>query len=160
MNRVGRGILAVLVCCAAVSAPTAAQDQSGEAAIRAIVAAQATAWNAGDVDTYAKHVAPDVSFTNLFGMVMYGAPAFKDRHRQILTTFYKGTTKHHTIRRIRFVTADVALVDIDNEIRGVKAMPAGVEVPASGVIKSQLLEVFVRRDGQWWMEAFHNVAVK
>jgi len=153
-------VVAACICCVAVIGLSAAQQQPGEAEIRAIVAAQASAWNAGDVETYAKHVAPDVSFTNLFGMVIYGAPAFKDRHRQILTTFYKGTTKHHSIRRIRFVTPDVALVDIDNEIRGVTAMPAGIDVPANGVIKSQLMEVFVRRNGQWWMEAFHNVAVK
>src|SRR4051812_37195513 len=32
-------------------------------------------WNA-----YAPKLAPDASFTNLFGMVMYGAPAFAKRH--------------------------------------------------------------------------------
>ena len=153
-------VFAAVVSCVAFTVSGAAQPQPGEAEIRAIVAAQASAWNAGDVDTYAKHVADDVSFTNLFGMVMYGAPAFKERHRQILTTFYKGTTKHHSIRRIKFLTADVAIVDIDNEIRGVKEMPAGTDVPANGVLKSQIMEVFVRRNGQWWMEAFHNVALK
>jgi hypothetical protein len=30
----------------------------------------------------------------------------------------KGTTKHHAVRRIRFDTPDVAIVDIDNEVRG------------------------------------------
>ena len=51
----------------------------------------------------------DASFTNLFGMVMYGAPAFASATAEILSTFYKGTTKHHAIRRIRFVTQDVAI---------------------------------------------------
>ena len=46
-----------------------------------------------------KDLASDVSFTNLFGMVMYGAAAFAERHQHILATFYKGTTKHHIIRR-------------------------------------------------------------
>lgn len=137
-----------------------AQDTASEAAIRAIVADQAAAWGAGDGARYAKHVSPDVSFTNLFGMVMYGAPAFTSRHGEILATFYKGTTKHHVIRRIRFVTPDVAIVDIDNEVRGVKAMPAGIVVPADGIIKTQLMEVFVRRDGKWWIEAYHNVDLK
>ena len=93
------------------------QDPESEKAIRAIIAEQAAAWNAGDALTYAAHLAPDASFTNLFGMVMYGAPAFVERHAQILATFYKGTTKHHAIRRIRFVTPDVAIVDIDNQVR-------------------------------------------
>ena len=136
------------------------QDLQAEAPIRAIVAAQAAAWNAGDGTAYAKDMAADASFTNLFGMVMYGAPAFTERHRQILATFYKGTTKHHAIRRIRFVTPDVALVDIDNEVRGVTTMPAGIAVPQDGVLKTQLMEVFVRRGDRWWIEAYHNVDTK
>ena len=141
-----------------VSAPP--QDDRDAAALRAIVAAQAAAWNAGDGTAYAKDVSPDISFTNVFGMVMYGAEAFADRHRQILATFYKGTTKRHTIRRVRFVTSDVAIVDIDNEVRGIKAMPAGIAVPLDGVLKTQLMEVFVRRGGRWWVEAYHNVETK
>lgn len=137
-----------------------APDQRDEAPIRAIIAAQASAWNAGDGTAYAKDLAPEASFTNIFGMVMYGAPAFAERHRQILATFYKGTTKHHAIRRIRFVTPDVAIVDIDNEVHGVKAMPAGLPVPPDGIIRTQLMEVFVQREGRWWIEAYHNVDTK
>jgi hypothetical protein len=61
---------------------------------------------------------------------------------------------------ICFVTPDVAIVDIDNEVQGVKAMPAGIVVPPDAVIKTQLLEVFVRRKGEWWIEAYHNLDVK
>jgi uncharacterized protein (TIGR02246 family) len=134
--------------------------EAREEAIRAIVADQAAAWNAGDATGYAKQVAPDVAFTNLFGMVMYGSAPFRSRHTEILTTFYKGTTKKHVIRRIRFVTPDVAIVDIDNEVHGVTSMPGGILVPPDGVIKTQLMEVLVRRDAQWWIEAYHNVDVK
>ena len=137
-----------------------AQDEAAEAAIRSIIADQVVAWDAGDGTRYANHLAPEVSFTNLFGMVMYGAPAFVSRHNEILSTFYKGTKKKHVIRRIRFVTPDVAIVDIDNEVHGVKAMPGGIMVPPDGVVKTQLMEVFVRREGQWWIEAYHNVDVK
>jgi len=105
-------------------------------------------------------LAPEVSFTNLFGMVMYGAPAFAKRHSEILSTFYRGTTKSHVIRRLRFVASDVAIVDIDNEVRGVKSMPNGIVVPPDGVVKTQLMEVFVRREGRWWIEAYHSVDVK
>ena len=156
-----RSIAVTLILLAAGPAPMSfAQDAASEAPIRAIVAEQAVAWNAGDGQAYARHLAPDASFTNLFGMVIYGAPAFAQRHEEILSTFYKGTAKHHTIRRIRFVTPDVAIVDIDNEVRGVKAMPGGIVVPPDGIIRTQLMEVFVRRDGRWWIEAYHNVDLK
>ena len=158
MNRHVCGLLLSIVALLPVAA--SAQDTAAETAIRAIIAEQAVAWNAGDGARYASRLAPEASFTNLFGMVMYGARAFVKRHQEILSTFYKGTTKKHAVRRIRFVTPDVAIVDIDNEVHGVKAMPAGISVPPDGIIKTQLMEVFVRRNGQWWIEAYHNVDTK
>ncbi len=152
---------AITTCaCLLADHPAVAQDAAAETAIRGIVAAQAAAWDAGDGARYAERVATEVSFTNLFGMVMYGKAAFTARHIEILRTFYKGTTKRHAVRRIRFITSDVALVDIDNEVHGVKAMPAGIVVPSDGVVRTQLMEVFVRKDGAWWIEAYHNVDVK
>ena len=152
--------LAVAVLLSISTARIEAQSKAAESEIRGIVSAQVAAWNAGDGAAYAKDVAPEVSFTNLFGMVMYGAPAFAQRHGQILATFYKGTTKHHQVRRIRFVTPDVAIVDIDNEIRGVTSKPPGITVPPDGVVKTQLMEVFVRRGDRWVIEAYHNVDTK
>ena len=90
---------------------------------------------------------------NVNGQLMTG-------HREILATFYKGTTKHHLIRRIRFVRPDVAIVDIDNEVWGVKQMPAGIAVPTDGILRTQLMEVFVWQGDRWWLEAYHNVDTK
>ncbi len=153
-------LVAILFVVTAGTTPASAQDAAAEAAIRSIVAEQAAAWDAGDGGRYAARLAPEAAFTNLFGMVMYGKAAFAARHIEILATFYKGTTKRHAIRRIRFITPDVAIVDIDNEVHGVKAMPAGIVVPPDGIVRTQLMEVFVRRDGGWWVEAYHNVDLK
>ena len=49
------------------------------------------------------------------------------------------------------------IVDIDNEVRCVKAMPPGIAMPPGGIVKTQLMEVFVRRGDRWWVEAYHNV---
>jgi len=154
------GAFGVLILALALSQNSQPMQDSAETSIRAMVAEQANAWNAGDGKRYASHVAPDVSFTNLFGMVIYGRDAFERRHSEILATYYKGTTKSHIIRRLRFVTPDVAIVDIDNEVRGVRSMPAGIPTPKDGIVRTQLMEVFVKRDGRWWVEAYHNVDVK
>ena len=153
-------ISAAMALLSLLSTATQASHSEDEAAIRKIVAEQAAAWNAGDGAAYARHVGPEAAFTNLFGMVMYGADAFAKRHSAILSTFYKGTTKVHNVRKLRFVTPDVAIVDIDNEVHGVKTMPAGITVPADGVVKTQLMEVFVRHGAGWQIEAYHNVDVK
>lgn len=139
--------------------PTSA-DPDGERAIRAIVAEQDRAWNNGDAAGYASAIAPDVAFTNIFGVVLFGREAFVERQVEILRTFFKGTVKAQTIRRIRFITADVAIVNIDNEVRGVRSLPSGIAVPPDGVVRTQLLQVYVRREGRWWIEAFHNVDIK
>ena len=140
--------------------PDATRRQSAaESAIRDIVAAQAAAWDSGDGEAYSRHVAPNVSFTNIFGTVIYGTAAFVERHRQILATFYRGTTKRQVIRRIRFVTPDVAVVDVANEVHGVTAMPAGMDVPPDGVVRTELMQVFVSRNGKWTIEAYHNVPI-
>jgi uncharacterized protein (TIGR02246 family) len=153
----GAALLALIIT---QPTPASAAEADDEAAIRRIVADQVVAWNAGSGVQYAQNVAADASFTNLFGMVMYGSAAFEERHSEILATFYRGTTKSHVVRRIRFVTPDVAIVDIDNEIQGVTHLPAGIAVPADGILRTQLMEVFVHRAGRWWVEAYHNVDVK
>ena len=127
---------ALLVCAMLPAAPVWAQDARDDAALRKIIADQVVAWDAGDGTRYAVDVAPDASFTNLFGMVMYGAPAFAARHTEILATFYKATRKKHEVRRIRFLSPDVAIVDIDNEVHDVKQMPGGIALPADGVIRT------------------------
>ncbi|WP_035358198.1 hypothetical protein [Edaphobacter aggregans] len=66
--------LALLILLAAPAGVSLAQDAASEGQIR-VVADQVVAWNAGDGHPYARQLAPDASFTNLFGMVMYGAGA-------------------------------------------------------------------------------------
>ena len=39
-------------------------------------------------------------------------------------------------------------------------MPAGIVVPPDGIVRTQLMEVFVRRGDRWWIEAYHNVDTK
>jgi len=152
--------VAMLTLALLQGSPGRSDNAQAERAIRGIVAAQEKAWNAGDGPGYARDVAPDASFTNIFGMVMYGHDAFEKRHAEILASFYKGTTKSQAVKRLRFVTPDVAVVDIDNEVRGVRTLPSGLAVPADGIVRTQLMQVFVRRDGRWLVEAYHNVDVK
>jgi len=142
-----------------VSASVYAQDARHEAAIRAIVSDQSTAWNAGNATEFCQSAAPDISAFNTSGADMSGKARFCQRQQQILAGIFKGTTKKQTIRRLRFITDDVAIVDIDNEIHGLTTTPSGAPVTGDGVSKTLLMEVFVKRDGRWLMEAFHNVDV-
>jgi hypothetical protein len=95
--------LARLILLTVLAGVSLAQDAASEAQIRAVVADQVVAWNAGDGHAYAGQLAPDASFTNLFGMVMYGAPLSRNDIPRSLSTWYRGTTKSRVMRRLRLL---------------------------------------------------------
>jgi len=129
---------------------TSATTTADEVAIRKIIQEEVAAWNSGDATAYSQHFAPEGSFTNIYGMVFNGHDAFEKRHGETFTTFFKGSTRVEMVRRIRFVTADVAIVDVNTEVRGLANMPAGVTVGRDGVLRTRLLQVFVKPGPPLW----------
>ncbi len=142
----------------AAPAPPLASD---EARIRAIIAEQVTAWNAGDAKAFSASFAEDGSFTNIRGTVFYGHRAFQDRHAEIFRGFFKGSTLAMSPTRIRFVRPDVAIVDVATELSELRGRtPPGVKARADGKIRTRLQEVFVKNEGRWRIASYHNVDVK
>jgi|SRR5215467_2602738 len=131
-----------------------------ELAIRKIISEEVTAWNSSDAAAYSKHFAPEGTFTNIYGMVFEGHDAFKKRHAETFATFFKGSVRRETVRHIRFVTRDVAIVEVDTEVTGFGKIPSGVTIQSDGVLRTRLQQVFVKYGGEWWIEAYHNVDVK
>jgi len=145
----------------ASGAPTDAPAGSGdEAGIRAIIAEQVGAWNAGDAKAFSASFAENGSFTNIRGTVFYGHRAFEDRHVEIFRTFFKGSKLEMSPTKIRFVRPDVAIVDIATKVGRLRGAPPGVKLGADGSIHTRLQEVFVKDDGEWRVESYHNVDVK
>jgi len=142
-----------------IPAAANAHDPAEEAAIRKIVEDQTNSWNAGNAAEFCQSAAPDISAFNTSGADMSGKVRFCQRQQQILSGIFKGTTKKQFIRRLRFVTDNVAIVDIDNEIHGLTATPSGAPLSGDGVSRTLLMEVFAKHEGHWLMEAFHNIDV-
>lgn len=138
----------------------AAAAPADEARIRAIIAEQVVAWNAGDARAFSASFAEDGSFTNIRGTVFYGRRAFEDRHAEIFRTFFKGSKLAMSPTKIRFVRPDVAIVDVATEVSELHGTPGGVKPGADGRIHTRLQEVFVKNDGEWRVESYHNVDVK
>jgi uncharacterized protein (TIGR02246 family) len=135
-----------------------AQD---EAPIRAIIAEQVRAWNAGDAKAFSASFAEDGSFTNIRGTVFYGHRAFEDRHAEIFRGFFKGSKLAMSPTRIRFVRPDVAIVDISAEVSELRGRtPPGVKAMADGKLRTRLQEVLVKDKGAWQVASYHNVDVK
>jgi uncharacterized protein (TIGR02246 family) len=143
----------LMLGCSAGSAPT------DEASIRALINEEEAAWNAGDAAAYSRHFAPDGTFTNIYGMTFDGHDAFEKRHAQSFATFFKGSRRQQTIRHLKFVSHDVAIVNSDATVTGFGRMPPGISIPPDRVLRTRLQQVLVKRGGRWWIEAYHNVAI-
>ena len=132
--------------------------QAAQTAIQALIVQEDAAWNAGDAIAFSARTTPDVVFTNIVGMFSVGRGPFEAQHAKIFSTIYKDSRLKQTMVHLAFVRPDVAILDTLAELTGFSHLPPGAEA-ADGVLRTRLEQVVVRQDGEWWVAAFHNVAI-
>jgi uncharacterized protein (TIGR02246 family) len=81
-----------------------------ETAIQDLLQRLEATWNVYDSASYAAHFAEDANFIQIFGGQLDGRAAIEASHRCIFDTIYKGSRANFTLRNIRFVRPDVAVV--------------------------------------------------
>ena len=91
-----------------------------EAAIRALEAAYDGAWNADDIEALCALLTPDVVVIDPFGGVTEGREEVRIFFRSLFESGASGSTHASRIDAIRFVTDDVALVDAQATIEGLR----------------------------------------
>jgi uncharacterized protein (TIGR02246 family) len=128
-------------------------------AIERQLAARTDAWNRGDAAGFTVNFQDHGTFTNVAGSAFSGRDAFEGRIHELLSGIFADSSMQTTIRDLRFVRPDVAVVGVDSEIRGFGSLPAGIRTD-DDVFRSRQLWVLVKEAGEWWMAAFHNVDVK
>jgi uncharacterized protein (TIGR02246 family) len=134
-------------------------DTSDSAEIEMQVAARVEAWNRGDARGFTANLQDDGTFTNLVGMVICGRETFERRVAEILAGVFQGSRMQARIRHLRFIRSDVALIDVDTEISGLRSLPFGIQ-SRDGVLRAAQLWVMSKEQGTWSMAAFHNVDLK
>src|SRR6185312_7016794 len=122
---------------------------SDEQAIQTILDELQTAWNSANSRAWAAHFAEDATFIHIFGGQLDGRTAIEGSHRVIFDTIYKNSRMTLTLRAIRQVRPDVAVV----WTRGLVATAQGSEVDTRPTM------VFVKDSGQWQIIAFQNTRV-
>jgi uncharacterized protein (TIGR02246 family) len=128
--------------------------------IAAIIDSQAKAWNLGDAKAFADGFMADGCFVNVLGAITYGREPFELQHAKIFSTVYRGSVIALPIRRLHFVRADVAIVDIDAEVTGFQGLPPGITAENDRVLRTRLQEILVKEDERWMVASFHNVDIK
>jgi len=123
-----------------------------EEAIQAILQQFETAWNAYDSVSIAALFVEDANFIHIFGGQLDGRTAIEAAHRVIFNTIYRGSHARFTLRSIRFVRPDVAVVfagahvkfEENNETREMETRPT---------------LIVVRQEAKWKILAFQNTKV-
>lgn len=144
-----------------LAVPAFAQNRNDTAAIRKIIEGETTAWNKGDAAAYASHFAADGTFTNILGAFYKGHDAFLAEHGQIFKTIFLGSTLQQDIVSLQFATPDAAVVEVLTAVTGAKIPGARSDsFDAKGRLRTRLLQVIVRRGGEWKIVAYHNIEVR
>jgi len=131
------------------------------AAILSILEEEVAAWNKGDAEGFARHFAPDGTFTNIVGTFLVGHKNFLERHEQIFKGPFHNTVLNQELVSLQFIRPDVALVETLVRLSGFLANPLpGVYIDEQGCLYSRLLQVMVKDNSAWKIAAYHNVDVK
>ena len=99
-----------------------AQASADETALRALIAAHERASAAADLRGLVDVYSPDADMISASGVVTHGRDAIEAYYRQQLAGASARSGRHHTHPsesiRIRFVTSDVALIDLPSRSVG------------------------------------------
>ena len=121
-----------------------------EAALRENVKALETGWNTKSGAAFAKPFAEDADYVVINGMYIKGRPAIEAGHQRIFDTVYKDTTINLTVKQIRFLRPDVAVVHVTGKRVG----------PTKELENNVILTLMMTKEKQGWtIAAFQNTAV-
>ena len=137
------------------------QNPTDDAAIRKIVQDEVTAWNNADAVAYGEHFANEGTFTNILGAYYKGHDIFVKEHAQIFKTIFAGSTLQQDIVSLQFPDSNMAVVEVLTAVSRMRKVPGRVDnFDAKGRLRTRLLQVLAKRNGEWEIVAYHNVEVK
>jgi len=145
----GMAALVVLVLAVGLAPAAGAGDEDD---VKAIGAAWAEAWNAGDMDAIGALYAEDADYVNFFGETISGQAAVQATFSELSSTVYQGTTIEVEPVAVTFVAPDVAVTDSVWKLTGVP--DDAPSLPTEG--QSTVVAV---KQGDGWKVAAHRTRV-
>jgi len=125
-----------------------------EIRIRKVLTDQSAAWNRGDAVGWADAFTANADFVNLRGTVITGSSGIAKAIGG--AAVFKGTHLTITVRKLTFLSSDVAMIDTNYLITGIAVPIPGFT--SNGVLKTLVKYIAVRHDGKWRFTAAQNTA--
>lgn len=148
------GIVALMLLSVQLSVARTPQNSSkDEEAMRQIVQQLQDGWNAHDGKAFAAPFAADADYVIVNGLRINGKEAIEKGHTQIFTTIYKESRNIATVKSIRFLRPDVALVHVEWNLE----FRVGGETKKARAMNSM---VMMKDGGKWSIAAFHNTPIQ
>lgn len=132
--------------------PMQPQDShtADEAAMREAVKQMETGWNTKSGALFAKAFAEDADYVVINGNYIKGRATIESQHQRIFDTIFKDTNITLTVKQIRFLRADVAVVHVEGRRTG----------PTKELAQDAMLTLMMTKEKQGWViAAFQNTAV-
>ena len=130
-----------------------------EPALKKAVDDEEAAWNRGDAKGLGAAFRDDATYADAFGEVSRGRAEVDRRLGEVLAA-WRGTRIALKVRKVRVLKPDVAIVEADAELTGWKKLPPGFRVEADQILRTRLLQVFLKEAGAWRVGASYEVDVK
>ncbi|HEX8568130.1 MAG TPA: SgcJ/EcaC family oxidoreductase [Pyrinomonadaceae bacterium] len=149
------GTILIVICASALGFAQEKTPKTGnqdDAALRQIVKDVETGWNAHDGKAFAAPFAPDADYVVVNGMYIKGRDIIEKGHIGIFTTIYKDSRNAATIKSVRFLRPDVAVVHVEWNLE----FSANGEAKKSRALNTMIM---TKDNGKWSIAAFHNTPV-
>src|ERR1700722_2186433 len=145
-------LLVILLIPVQLLAQTPPRKSLSEQRIDKLVSQFEAAWNHHDAHAFASLFAEDADFTNVVGLTAHGRKAIEDFHAARFSTTFKNSNLSAKDVTIRFITRQVASVDVHWEMTGALDS-SGAPVP----LRKGLLNFIVTdHDDRWSIAVMHN----
>ena len=133
------------------SGPAVESQSADETVMRESVTLLETGWNTKSGALFAKPFAEDADYVIINGGYIKGRAAIEAGHQRIFDTIYKDTTLSLTVKQIRFLRPDVAVVHVTGQRVG----------PTKDVVNDAMITlVMTKEKGGWVIAAFQNTGVQ
>lgn len=146
------GLAALLVAFGFSVRGRAQTNPAGETGIKQALSDYIDGFNHHDGAAAAAEFAEDADRTTVRGDVSHGRGAIEKSYAALFGGMLKNAHRTATVKSIRFLTAEIALVDADYELTGRSTNSGAEQPPAKGLLSL----VMTKHGDKWLITDFHE----
>jgi uncharacterized protein (TIGR02246 family) len=146
------GLAVALIAFGFSQSGRAQSNPAGESGIKQALADYIDGFNHHDGAAVAAAFAEDAERTTVRGEVSHGRSAIEKSYAGLFGGTLKNAHRTATVKSVRFLTAEIALVDADYELTGRTTNSGAEQPPAKGLLSL----VFTKHGDKWLITEFHE----